>query len=76
VSELKNNQELGIWKLYLFVLKSPLNIEKYQGRIEKFFDFLALEGKSVEDKSLIFIQKSESEGNQWVFNSVLKFMMY
>jgi len=76
VSELNSQEELSIWKLYLFALKSPLTREKYQGRIDKFFDFLALEGKSVEDKSLRFIQKAESEGNQWVFNNVLKFMMY
>ena len=76
VSELKNNEELGIWKLYLFALKSPLTREKYQKRMEKFFDFIGMEGKTVEEKSLSFVKKSESEGNQWVFNNVLKFMLY
>ena len=74
--EFKNQEELGIWKLYLFALKSPLTREKYQGRIEKFFDFIKLEGATIEEKSLNFIQKSASEGNQWVFSNVLKFMMY
>ena len=50
--------------------------EKYQGRIEKFFDFLGLEGKTVEEKSISFVQKAKEEGNQWVFTNVLKFMMY
>jgi len=76
VLEFKNQEELGIWKLYLFALKSPLTREKYQGRIEKFFDFIKLEGATIEEKSLNFIQKSASEGNQWVFSNVLKFMMY
>jgi hypothetical protein len=76
VFELKNQEELSIWKLYLFALKSPMTREKYQGRIEKFFDFLKLEGSTIEEKSLRFIQIANSQGNQWVFNNVLKFMMY
>ncbi len=76
MSELKNNADIGIWKLYLFALKSPLTREKYQKRMEKFFDFVGLEGKTVEEKSLSFVGKSHLEGNQWVFNSVLKFMLY
>ena len=40
-----------IWKLYLFALKSPLTREKYQKRIERFFVFLELEGRTTEEKS-------------------------
>jgi hypothetical protein len=77
VLELKNNDgELGIWQLYLFALKSPLTREKYQNRMDKFFDFVGSDGINVEDKSSSFVRKSESEGNQWVFNSVLRFMLY
>ena len=75
--ELKNNSdEIGIWQLYLFALKSPLTRKKYQNRMGKFFDFVGMDGKTIEEKSLSFVRKSEEEGNQWVFNSVLKFMLY
>ena len=74
--DLSNDGELGIWQLYLFALKSPLTREKYQNRMGKFFDFIGLDGKTVEEKSASFIKKSETEVNQWVFNSVLKFMLY
>ncbi len=74
--ELKNNDEIGIWKLYLFALKSPLTREKYQNRMGKFFDFIGLDGNTIEQKSVSFVRKAQSEGNQWVFNRVLKFMMY
>lgn len=57
----------------MFALKSPLTREKYQKRMEKFFDFTGMEGKTVEEKSSSFVKKSESEGNQWVFNNILKF---
>ena len=69
MSENNNQDELSIWKLYLYALKSPLTREKYEGRIDKFFDFLGVEGKNVEEKSLKFVNKSKEEGNQWVFNS-------
>jgi hypothetical protein len=50
VLELKNQEEIDIWKLYLFALKSPLTTEKYSKRIEKFFDFLGQEGKIPQKK--------------------------
>jgi hypothetical protein len=51
--------------------------EKYQKRLEKFFDFSGLDGSTVEEKSKSFIEKiKEEEGNsQWVFNN-LKFMQF
>ncbi len=39
-----NNQEQDIWSLYLYALKSPVTRQKYQKRLEKFFDFLGMEG--------------------------------
>lgn len=44
--------------------------------MEKFFDFIGLKGKTIEEKRIRFINKSEIEGNQWVFNNILKFMLY
>jgi hypothetical protein len=62
VEQLKFDEEFGIWRMYLFALKSPLTREKYQNRVEKFFDYIGLEGKTVEEKSLRFVKKSELEG--------------
>ena len=63
------NKEPDIWSLYLFALKSPVTREKYKIRLEKFFNFLDLEGKTVEEKSNHFIHKYKIEGSQWIFNS-------
>jgi hypothetical protein len=66
------NVELDIWQLYLYSLKSSQTRKKYQGRIDKFFDFVRIEGKTTEEKSTKFIEKAGlSEGNKWVFDSVL-----
>ena len=44
VENQSNRVEQDIWSLYLYALKSPVTREKYQKRLEKFFDFLGLEG--------------------------------
>jgi hypothetical protein len=72
----KDRQEPDIWSLYLFALKSPVTREKYKTRLDKFFNFIGLEGKSIEEKSHSFIERYKTEGSQWVFNSILKFMQF
>jgi integrase len=70
------DQQETAWSLFLYAMKSPVTRQKYVGRIDKFFDFLALEGNSVEEKSILFLQRSQEEGGDWVFSSILGFMRY
>ncbi len=65
----------NLWSLYLYALKSPVTREKYQKRL-KFFDFICLDGLTVEEKSGSFIQRVEIEGSQGVFNNLIKFMQF
>ncbi len=55
-------------------MKSPVTRQKYQKRLEKFLDFLQLEGNTIEEKSISFIKISKEKDNAWIFNAVLKFM--
>ncbi len=71
----KDSQELGIWSLYLFALKSPVTREKYKIRLDKFFNFIGLKGDTVEEKSDSFIERYKVEGGQWVFHSILKLIL-
>jgi integrase len=50
--------------------------EKYQKRLEKFFDSIGLEGDTVEEKSKVFVDMGRREGDTWIFNNILKFMQY
>jgi transcription initiation factor TFIIIB Brf1 subunit/transcription initiation factor TFIIB len=73
VVENQNQNNQDTWSLYLYALKSPVTRQKYQKRLEKFFDFLGLEGSTVEDKSKSFIKRMYTEGenknnNHWVYN--------
>ena len=65
-----NNVEPDLWSLYLYALKSPVTRENYQKRLERFFDFLGLEGSTVEEKSKVFMETTRKHGNQGVFNSL------
>jgi hypothetical protein len=81
-NQINNNcKEQDTWSLYLYALKSPVTRQKYQKRLEKFFDFLGMEGSTVEDKSKSFIDRMQFEdeinkNKQWVFNSLIKFMQF
>src|SRR6478609_3312545 len=68
--------EQEVWSLYLYAMKSPVTRQKYTKRLEKFFDFLRIECSTIEDKSISFVDKARYEGDQWVFNNVLKFMPF
>jgi integrase len=74
--EFNNNQESDTWSLYLYAMKSPVTRQKYQKRLEKFFDFIGLEGATVEEKSKVFVNIGRREGDTWIFNNILKFMQY
>jgi integrase len=57
-------------------MKSPVTRQKYQKRLEKFFDFMQIQGNTIEEKSKFFVIKSNEQGNTWTFNSILKFMQF
>jgi len=55
-------------------MKSPVTKQKYQKRLEKFLDFAGINGITIEEKGLSFINMARDKGNTWTFNCVLKFM--
>lgn len=72
----QNNVELNIWQLYLYSLKSSQTRKKYQGRVDKFFDFVGIQGNATQDRSIRFIELAKFEGNKWVFKTILNFILY
>ena len=63
------------WRLYLYAMKSPVTRDKYQKRIGKFFDFIRLEGNTIEEKSKVFDEKARKHSN-WTFSNILKFIQF
>jgi integrase len=56
-------------------MKSPVTRDKYQKRLGKFFDFLGIEGGSIEDKSRVFVEIARKDSN-WNFNNILRFIQF
>jgi hypothetical protein len=56
-NQFNNNKDQDTWSLYLYALKSPVTRQKYQKRLEKFFDFLGIEDSTVEEKGKRFIDR-------------------
>ena len=55
------------WTLYLYAMKSPVTRDKYQKRLDKFFEFLSFEGDTIEQKSRVFVETSR-RGSNWTFS--------
>ena len=68
--------ESDTWTLYLYAMKSPVTRDKYQKRLGKFFDFLRLEGSTIEDKSRAFVEMARKDNNNWTFSNILKFIQF
>jgi hypothetical protein len=67
--------ESDYWTLYLYAMKSPVTRDKYQKRLGKFFDFIRLEGSTIEDKSKVFVKIARKDSN-WTFSNILRFVQF
>jgi hypothetical protein len=56
-------------------MKSPVTRDKYQKRLGKFFEFIRLEGGSIEDKSRVFVEMARKDSN-WTFINILRFIQF
>jgi hypothetical protein len=57
-------------------MKSPVTSDKYQKRLGKFFGFLGLEGRTIEEKSRVFVEIARKDGNNWAFNNIIRFIQF
>jgi hypothetical protein len=65
-----------VLSLYLMALKSPVTKDKYSRRLKTFFNFIGINGESMEEKCNELVEKSKMEGEQWVFNCIYKFIQF
>jgi hypothetical protein len=60
------------WSIFLYGMKAPMTMEKYKGRLAKFFDFIGLTGGTIEECAKTFTESGKRQPG-WVFVSVLPF---
>jgi hypothetical protein len=61
----------------MYAVEAPMIKDRYKTRVAKFFDSIGLdkEGKTVEEKAIIFVNRGKDDIN-WAFNNVLKFIHF
>jgi len=71
----KIESELDPWSLFIYAMKSPMTKDRYKTRVEKYFDFMEIPGKTVQEKARAFVDRGKEDSN-WTFTSILKFVNY
>jgi hypothetical protein len=70
--ELITEFESDPYSLFIFAINSPLTKEKYVPRLNRFFDFINLQG-TIQERCKAFVEKSRDEPS-WVVGCVIKFL--
>jgi hypothetical protein len=60
------------YSIFIFAINSPLTKEKYVPRLNKFFDFINLNG-TIQERCITFVKKSKDKP-PWVVGCVIKFL--
>ncbi len=69
------DSELDPWKLFLNAMRAPITRDRYQTRVAKFFDFIGIRGKTLEEKARTFAKKGKSD-TTWALSNTLKFIYF
>ena len=72
---LTQQSELDPWTLFLNAMRAPMTKDRYQTRVAKFFDFVGIRGKTLQQKARTFTNKGKNEKN-WALANILKFIYY
>lgn len=72
MSKEQTQLESDPYSLFIFGINSPLTKEKYVPRLNKFFDFINLEG-TIQEKCVSFA-KNAADDSYWTVASVIKYL--
>jgi hypothetical protein len=69
------SDELEPWPLFIYAMKAPMTRDRYQTRVTKFFEFIGINGTTIEEKARNFVNKAKNDST-WAFNSIMKFTYF
>ena len=52
------SDELEPWSLFIYAMKAPMTRDRYQTRVTKFFEFIGIDGNTIEEKARYFVIKA------------------
>jgi hypothetical protein len=56
-------------------MRAPMTRDRYQTRVAKFFNFIGIQGKTLEQKARTFANKGKNDTN-WALSNILKFIYF
>jgi integrase len=62
------------YSIFLYAMNSPVTRDRYTTRLDRFFSFIGIEGVTVEERCLVFVQNAKKD-NDWVFKSIINFLL-
>jgi hypothetical protein len=75
IQETITTNELDPWSLFNYAMKAPMTRDRYKTRVVKFFEFIGIDGTTIEDKARNFVTKANEDGT-WAFNNIMKFTYF
>jgi len=71
----KNSMKIDPYSIFLHSMKSSVTKKKYIRRLEMFFDFIEIPGKSMDDRCKYFVDYGEKNIN-WIYTNILRFVLF
>jgi len=74
-TKLVEESELDPWTLFLNSMRAPMTRDRYKTRVDKFFNFIGIPGKTLEQRARYFAKKGKIDTN-WALSVILKFVSF
>lgn len=61
--------------MFTYAIRSPLTRKYYERRLKTFFDFIDLQGTTIEERCNTFAERAIRD-NTWALNCIIKFLQF
>jgi hypothetical protein len=66
--KLSQESELDHWTLFVNAMRAPMTRDRYKTRVPKFFNFVGIRGKTLQQKARTFANKGKNDRN-WALSN-------
>ena len=67
--------DLHPYSIFVFAMNTAQTRQKYSSRLDRFFRFIDVEGKTIEQRCDYFHEAANAD-EKWALNNILKFLQY
>ncbi len=70
------NTDLSPYQKFIYALRAPESKRQYPKRLQRFLDYLKVNGLTIEEKSNLFYKLTEERGRNWLEGELIKFFTF